>query len=63
MMATWQAIFRENYHKSLDHRSFYFKQAEKKNLTREPAAVAVVVVVVVCGCAAFVSCGSNHRGL
>ena len=35
MMVTWQAIFKENYHKSLDHRSFYFKQAEKKNLTRE----------------------------
>lgn len=35
MMATWQTIFKENYHKSLDHRSFYFKQAEKKNLTRE----------------------------
>jgi histone deacetylase complex regulatory component SIN3 len=34
MMLTWQAIFKENYHKSLDHRSFYFKQAEKKNLTR-----------------------------
>lgn len=37
MMATWQTIFKENYHKSLDHRSFYFKQAEKKNLTRECA--------------------------
>ena len=35
MMVTWATIFRENYHKSLDHRSFYFKQAEKKNLTRE----------------------------
>lgn len=34
MMQTWQTIFKENYHKSLDHRSFYFKQAEKKNLTR-----------------------------
>ncbi|PSC76597.1 Paired amphipathic helix isoform C [Micractinium conductrix] len=33
MMGTWQTIFKENYHKSLDHRSFYFKQAEKKNLT------------------------------
>ena len=35
MMPQWQAIFKENYHKSLDHRSFYFKQNEKKNLTRE----------------------------
>lgn len=33
MMAHWQTIFKENYQKSLDHRSFYFKQAEKKNLT------------------------------
>jgi paired amphipathic helix protein Sin3a len=32
MMPRWQGIFRENYAKSLDHRSFYFKQAEKKDL-------------------------------
>jgi paired amphipathic helix protein Sin3a len=33
MMPQWQAIFKDNYNKSLDHRSFYFKQNEKKNLT------------------------------
>jgi paired amphipathic helix protein Sin3a len=33
MMAHWQTIFKENYKKSLDHRSFYFKQSEKKTLT------------------------------
>ena len=33
MMAHWQQIFKDNYQKSLDHRSFYFKQSEKKNLT------------------------------
>lgn len=33
MMKQWQNIFKENYNKSLDHRSFYFKQNEKKNLT------------------------------
>ncbi len=33
MMGYWQQIFKDNYQKSLDHRSFYFKQAEKKNLT------------------------------
>ena len=33
MMGQWQRIFKENYNKSLDHRSFYFKQNEKKNLT------------------------------
>lgn len=32
-MVQWQAIFKENYNKSLDHRSFYFKQSEKKSLT------------------------------
>lgn len=33
LMGQWQAIFKENYNKSLDHRSFYFKQSEKKFLT------------------------------
>ena len=33
MMKMWQNIFKENYNKSLDHRSFYFKQNEKKSLT------------------------------
>lgn len=32
-MPIWQAIYRENHSKSLDHRSFYWKQTEKKNLT------------------------------
>ena len=26
MAPVWQRIFEANYHKSLDHRSFYFKQ-------------------------------------
>ncbi len=30
MAPTWQKIFDLNYPRSLDHRSFYFKQAEKK---------------------------------
>lgn len=25
-------VFQQNYHKSLDHRSFYFKQTDKKTL-------------------------------
>lgn len=33
MMPVWQGIYKENYNKSLDHRSFYWKQTEKKNLT------------------------------
>lgn len=27
MAVVWQRIYESNYHKSLDHRSFYFKQA------------------------------------
>ena len=34
MSVQWASIFKENYHKSLDHRSFYFKQTDKKLLTR-----------------------------
>ena len=26
MALVWQRIYESNYHKSLDHRSFYFKQ-------------------------------------
>lgn len=32
MRETWHRVYEQNYHKSLDHRSFYFKQTEKKNL-------------------------------
>ena len=32
MNELWRRVFAQNYHKSLDHRSFYFKQADKKNL-------------------------------
>lgn len=32
MKETWHRVYEQNYHKSLDHRSFYFKQTEKKNL-------------------------------
>ena len=28
----WAEIYAKNYHKSLDHRSFYFKQQDTKNL-------------------------------
>merc|ERR1719293_291511 len=33
MTATWTKVYEQNYHKSLDHRSFYFKQLDKKNLS------------------------------
>ena len=32
MTTIWKKIYEMNYHKSLDHRSFYFKQQEKKQL-------------------------------
>ena len=28
----WQGIYDANYHRSLDHRSFYFKQVDKRHL-------------------------------
>lgn len=32
MNKLWKKVFDQNYHRSLDHRSFYFKQADKKGL-------------------------------
>eukprot|EP00878_Enallax_costatus_P007439 GHUV01007791.1.p1 GENE.GHUV01007791.1~~GHUV01007791.1.p1 ORF type:complete len:1062 (+),score=409.26 GHUV01007791.1:105-3290(+) len=32
MNKLWRKVFEQNYHKSLDHRSFYFKQSDKKGL-------------------------------
>ena len=33
MLPIWNDVCAKNYNKSLDHRSFYFKQADKKNLS------------------------------
>ena len=33
MNKVWAEVYAKNYHKSLDHRSFYFKQQDKKNLS------------------------------
>lgn len=30
MIPVWRRIYEQNYPRSLDHRSFYWKQAEKK---------------------------------
>jgi paired amphipathic helix protein Sin3a len=30
MNKIWRDVYKDNYHKSLDHRSFYFKQLDKK---------------------------------
>ena len=32
MAPMWQKVYDANYHKSLDHRSFYFKQTDKRSL-------------------------------
>jgi hypothetical protein len=32
MSPLWQRVYDANYHKSLDHRSFYFKQTDKRLL-------------------------------
>ena len=32
MNKVWADVYSRNYHKSLDHRSFYFKQQDKKAL-------------------------------
>jgi hypothetical protein len=32
MSPLWQKVYDANYHKSLDHRSFYFKQTDKRLL-------------------------------
>lgn len=29
----WAEVYAKNHHKSLDHRSFYFKQQDSKNLS------------------------------
>lgn len=33
MQKVWQDVYEKNIYKSLDHRSFYFKQADKKSLS------------------------------
>jgi len=39
MKATWRKVNEQNYQRSLDHRSFYFKQEDKKR--RSPKALVV----------------------
>lgn len=41
MTATWTKVYEQNYHKSLDHRSFYFKQLDKKKLGAKAMMVEV----------------------
>lgn len=45
MRETWSRVYEQNYHKSLDHRSFYFKQTEKKNLSAKTMLQEIKEVV------------------
>ncbi|EEC78333.1 hypothetical protein OsI_18074 [Oryza sativa Indica Group] len=37
----WAEIYAKNYHKSVDHRSFYFKQQDTKNLSTKALLAAI----------------------
>ena len=53
MAKMWQKVYDQNYHKSLDHRSFYFKQARFTHdlASREVTRFAVFVdSLVTYGC-------------
>ena len=43
MNKVWKEVYAKNYHKSLDHRSFYFKQQDKKSLSGKGNRLAHVV--------------------
>ena len=38
----WAEIYAKNYHKSLDHRSFYFKQQDSKSLSAKGKLVHLI---------------------
>ena len=40
----WAEIYAKNYHKSLDHRSFYFKQQDTKSLSTKGILLADILV-------------------
>jgi len=48
---TWKEVLEKNYHKSLDHRSFYFRQQDKKHVLNRSLVQEIKVrgVVVVGG--------------
>ena len=50
MAPLWQKVYSANYHKSLDHRSFYFKQTDKKNLGAKVTCVCRCPFCVLTGC-------------
>ena len=50
----WQKMYDTNYHKSLDHRSFYFKQVTPTPVCR----ISALGMVILSGCSAG-RCGSQ----
>lgn len=49
MKPLFSKVFQQNYHKSLDHRSFYFKQTDKKTLGHKAMIqVCSLLVMPIC---------------
>lgn len=44
MHKIWKRIFEQNYPRSLDHRSFYFKQQEKKTMMAKVNLLTISVL-------------------
>lgn len=43
----WAEIYAKNYHKSLDHRSFYFKQQDAKNLSTKGTLFVIFLLLLI----------------
>jgi paired amphipathic helix protein Sin3a len=41
MNKVWRDVYAKNYHKSLDHRSFYFKQLDKRSLSTKGGSASL----------------------
>ena len=46
ILQIWKDIQKKNYYKSLDHRSFYFKQADKKQMNMKSVVEHIKVFVI-----------------
>jgi len=45
----WAEIYAKNHYKSLDHRSFYFKQQDSKNLSTKCKFICFSFCYILCG--------------
>lgn len=41
----WAEIYAKNHYKSLDHRSFYFKQQDSKNLSAKCKLILILILL------------------